>query len=323
MEKRAKVSVIVAAYNAEKSLGRCVEALLAQRLGDIEVVLVDDGSSDGTGGICDGYARRDDRVRALHQPNRGCGAARNSGARVARGEYIGFADADDWIEPEMYSLLYSRAIAAGADIAMCDYFRERGGSERRASRVDPAFLGVESFNKDTMAREPRKRSFFGAVVCWNKIFRREFYESTVSFAEDISIAEDVPAVFKALARARRICAVDRKLYHYHAVGESSSRVRDRRAMDVFAAFDILVSDMVENDYGMFRGFAIRSAASDALHHFKSIDGRFKREYLARMSEFAARLEKEGLLGLVGGKDAFKIRCLRRLGFALSNLIARI
>jgi glycosyltransferase involved in cell wall biosynthesis len=323
MENRFKASVVVAAYNAQKSIPKCVDSLLRQTLRGVEVILVDDGSKDGTGAVCDGYAGRHSNVVSLHRRNGGCGVARNTGADAARGEYIGFADADDWVEPDMYEKLYGAASSLGADIAMCDYFRERGARRDTKPRIDAEFVRAKVFSKDTPGFAPSKNSFFGTVVCWNKIFKRSFYARNIRFPCGLHLAEDVPAVFKALSRAGRICAVDEKLYHYRAEGASNSRVYDGRALDVFKAAGILLDDMAKNDYGAFKDFVVRSVANDALHHFKSIGGSFRREYHARFMEFAERLEKQGLLGCLGGKDAFKVKCFRSLGPRASSIIAKI
>lgn len=111
------VSVVVPIYNVERYLATCVDSILAQTLTDIEVVLVDDGSPDRSGQIADEYGRRDPRVRVVHRENGGLGPARNSGIDVARGEYVGFVDSDDWVEPEMYEGLWRAASEAGAQLA--------------------------------------------------------------------------------------------------------------------------------------------------------------------------------------------------------------
>lgn len=115
-----KVSIIVPIYNAEKYLSKCIDSILNQTERNIEVILVDDGSSDNSRQICREYQKKDNRVKIIYQENAGVSAARNQGIAVAKGSYIGFVDADDWIEPEMYSRLLEEAKKTGADIVMCD-----------------------------------------------------------------------------------------------------------------------------------------------------------------------------------------------------------
>ena len=116
MSYRPKFSIIVPMYNVQPFLSKCVDSILGQTLSDIEIILVDDGSPDKCGEIADSYARKDARIRVVHRCNGGLGPARNSGMEVATGEYIGFVDSDDWIEPEMYEELYAAAKSADADI---------------------------------------------------------------------------------------------------------------------------------------------------------------------------------------------------------------
>lgn len=116
----SRISVIVPVYCAEKYIKRCVDSIICQTEKDLEIILVDDGSTDSSGLICDEYARLDSRVKVIHQKNSGVSMARNAGIEIATGRYIGFVDADDWIDKEMYQVLLDEADITGADIVMCD-----------------------------------------------------------------------------------------------------------------------------------------------------------------------------------------------------------
>lgn len=115
-----ELSVIVPVYNAQQFLSKCIDSVLCQNEHDLELILVDDGSRDDSGKICDEYAKTDCRVKVIHQENAGVSAARNQGIASAAGEYIGFVDSDDWIEPNMYERMMSEAKSTGADVVMCD-----------------------------------------------------------------------------------------------------------------------------------------------------------------------------------------------------------
>ena len=110
------ISVIVPVYNVEKYLGKCVDSILAQTYENLEIILVEDGTRDGCGAICDAYAAKDPRVRVIHKENGGLSSARNAGMDIARGEYFGFVDSDDWIEPETYETLLNLAEKYNADL---------------------------------------------------------------------------------------------------------------------------------------------------------------------------------------------------------------
>lgn len=116
------LSIIVPVYKAEKHLDRCVESILSQTYGNIELVLVDDGSPDACPAMCDSWAKRDWRVRVIHKKNNGASSARNAGLDMASGEYIGFVDADDFVEPDMYETLMKNALENNADRSGCGYF---------------------------------------------------------------------------------------------------------------------------------------------------------------------------------------------------------
>ena len=120
-EKQPLVSVVVPIYNVERFLRQAVDSILNQTLKDIEVILVDDGSPDNCGKICDEYAEKDSRVRVIHQKNGGLGNAYNNGIAAAKGEYIGFVEPDDWIEPEMYEVMYENAKHYNTDATKCGF----------------------------------------------------------------------------------------------------------------------------------------------------------------------------------------------------------
>ena len=114
-----KISVIVPVYNVEKYLRKCIESILNQTFREFELILVDDGSTDSSGKICDEYALKDSRIKVIHKENGGASSARNAGLDVAKGEYIGFVDSDDWIEMDMYGELYRLIKENNTDISVC------------------------------------------------------------------------------------------------------------------------------------------------------------------------------------------------------------
>ena len=119
----AKVSVIVPVYNVEKYLKQCLDSIVDQTLEDLEIVLVDDGSVDSSGTICDEYAKEHSNIRVIHKLNGGLGSARNEGMRKARGKYIGFVDSDDYVSEKMYETLWNLAETNEADCAYCEFAR--------------------------------------------------------------------------------------------------------------------------------------------------------------------------------------------------------
>ncbi len=118
------ISVIVPVYNVEAYLDRCMHSVLNQTYQNLEILLIDDGSTDGSPALCDAYATRDRRIKVLHKPNGGLSDARNAGLALAQGAYIGYVDSDDWIEPDMYASLHRACVDNHAQLAVCRYFQE-------------------------------------------------------------------------------------------------------------------------------------------------------------------------------------------------------
>lgn len=134
------LSVIVPVYKVEPYLDQCVESILNQTHPDLEVILVDDGSPDRSGAMCDDWARRDSRVRVIHKENGGVCSARNAGLDAARGEYIAFVDSDDWLEPDMYAAMLEQARLHGCDVVLCDCVKEHpAGAELYTHDIRPGF----------------------------------------------------------------------------------------------------------------------------------------------------------------------------------------
>lgn len=129
------ISIIVPVYNAESYLERCVESVIAQTWKSWELILIDDGSIDSSGEICDEFSKKDKRIKVLHQKNAGVSAARNQGIRTARGKYIGFVDSDDWIEPNMFEQMLQKAMNTGSDVVMCDAITVFGGGNTQLDTI--------------------------------------------------------------------------------------------------------------------------------------------------------------------------------------------
>lgn len=219
------VSIIVPVYNAEKYLRKCIESIRSQTLENIQIILVDDGSVDLSGEICDEYAKSDERIGVIHKPNRGLVSARKSGLQLAKGDYIGFVDSDDWIEKDMFSDLYQLALGTGADI-VAEGFMEDISGECREKRnqikegnyrkeEERAFLYQNMLNCEDyfcMGIQP---------YLWNKLIRRELAESCMTAVEDsIRVGEDAAVIYPALLAAKNIVISSQCHYHYCIRGTS-------------------------------------------------------------------------------------------------------
>ena len=211
-----KVSVIVPVYNAEVFLHRCVDSLLNQTLEDIEIILVDDGSKDSSPAICDEYAEKHDNVTVLHIENSGPARARNKGIEIAKGDYIGFADSDDYCHVEQFEKLYNNAKENNSDIAMCSFFVD---NTKEIKPVNIAFDSLCSSNDEIKNRIIS--CFYGEYVhglnsLWIKIFKRSMLmNNNIRMNENLMRAEDMWFIFDALKVSNVFSFIPDNLYYYY------------------------------------------------------------------------------------------------------------
>jgi glycosyltransferase involved in cell wall biosynthesis len=228
---RVCVSVIVPIYRGERYLRQCVESLIAQTYKDIEIILVDDGSPDACPGICDSYARRDRRIKVIHKPNGGLVSARKTGLEASTGEYIGYVDGDDWVEPEMYEDMIAHAVRHGADVVAS------GHKEELADRVAEVLRNTVAcgvYRGDRLVNDiyakmlySGKFSQFGIFTyVWNKLFRRSvLFDNQMRVDERIFIGEDAACVYPCLLASKVVCVTDSAHYHYRQWVDSSIKTR--------------------------------------------------------------------------------------------------
>ena len=201
-----KISVIVPIYKAEAYLYRCVDSLLAQTFHDFEILLVDDGSPDKSGEICDEYALKDSRVRVFHKENGGVSSARQCGIDNALGEYTIHTDPDDWVEPTMLEELYAKAKEEDADMVICDYYVEN------RSKQDYIKQKPTSLDSNTVLKELFLQ-LHGS--CWNKLIRRLCYSKyNVTFPLELSFCEDLYVNASLLKNKISVAYVNKAFYHY-------------------------------------------------------------------------------------------------------------
>ena len=207
-----KVSIIVPVYNAERHLERCVDSILSQEFQDVELILVDDGSTDGSPALCDAYAGRDSRVRAIHRENGGVSVARNAGIDVARGEYLQFLDADDWITTDATKLLVRAMEENRVDMVIADFFRVVGGRVAQKSDIDEECAITREEYADHMMETPAD---FYWGVCWNKLYKRSIVEShQVRMDPTISWSEDFIFNMEYVLHCKSVFPLHAPIYYY-------------------------------------------------------------------------------------------------------------
>ena len=206
------VSIIVPVYNAMESLRRCVDSILHQSYPDYELLLVDDGSRDGSGALCDDYAAQDTRIRVIHQENAGVSAARNRALDQARGTYLQFLDSDDWITPDATGLLVRAAGEQQCDLVIADFYRVVG--ERVSHKGDIGESAVLS-REEYAARMMEQPADFYYGVLWNKLYRRAIVEAHhLRMNEELSWCEDFMFNLEYIRHAERFYALQVPIYYY-------------------------------------------------------------------------------------------------------------
>ena len=211
------VSIIVPVYNVDKFLHNCIDSILKQSFADIEIILVDDGSDDNSGIICDQFASSDSRVKVIHKKNEGVAIARLVGVQKSRGEYLSFVDADDHISPNYIFTLLSESAKDDCDIVVCQAYIDRGNS---LGRDIHSALGLykkeelEKLLKTTYLYDPKVKTSGMPLYLWGKLFKRDLIIKSIKEGVGIWHGEDQVVVFKAMLGASVVKVIPNYLYFY-------------------------------------------------------------------------------------------------------------
>lgn len=215
------LSIIIPVYNTKSYLSVCLDSILRQAWTDYEIILVDDGSSDGSSVLCDEYASRHDHIRCHHQPNSGHTAARQQGYRLSRGKYVTFVDSDDWVAPDMYTRMCQTAKDTHADILHCNYIAAMPDQEKLCSSPFPAgFYDKQRLTTEVYPKLIYSGTFFvygiAPSMC-NKIFRRTLLEKhLLRVPHDVLVGEDGLASYSCMLEASSIYFFDEAFYYYRS-----------------------------------------------------------------------------------------------------------
>ena len=200
-------------YNVAEYLPRCLESILNQCHQMLEIILINDGSTDESGAICTEFAQKDNRIKVIHQKNGGVSAARNAGLNVAQGEWIGFVDPDDWIEADIFKKLLQVAVESGKQVAICGYIKHcaNGWIDNRSCPEISRLVPQKNVLKYILDEE-----YFGGFL-WNKLFARSLLnkvDNKIRFREEFYVCQDLVFVTEALLNCDDIAYIPEALYHY-------------------------------------------------------------------------------------------------------------
>ena len=234
------LSIIVPVYKVENYLQKCIDSILAQTFTDFELILVDDGSPDNCPALCDAAAAKDARIRVLHQKNGGLSAARNAGLDVARGEWIGFVDSDDYIAPEMYEILYKAVQSTGADLALCDYVKV----DETGALCTQTHVAVPQ--KSLTGRELLQKAYWTTVqIACNKLYHRTIFAQLRYPVGKLN--EDFFVIPEICLNTQKAVVVPDVLYYYVQRGDSiMGKSRTLRHYDAAEAAQHYWNCLVEN-----------------------------------------------------------------------------
>ena len=225
------ISIIVPVYKVEEYINQCVDSIVNQTYKDLEIILVDDGSPDNCPKICDEYAQKDNRVKALHKKNGGLMSARQAGLRIATGEYVGFVDGDDWIEPNMYEKFAYLIDKYKPDMAMCEFLYSYPERDEKSSQLpEKEFYDKTALENEIYPKLLFKPPYYNYGInpcCWSKLYKKELLENNLYKVTDkIKIGEDAAFTYPCLIGANSIVYCEKHLYHYRVNPDSMTKAYD-------------------------------------------------------------------------------------------------
>lgn len=255
MENGILISVVVPIYNAEKYLERCIESIINQTYTNLEIILVNDGSTDASYGICQKYAQNDSRIRILNKTNGGVVSARKAGVQSAAGDYIGYVDADDWIEKEMYLKMYQQGVTEATDIICVGVRREFEDGSYDITRMDikEGIYDKDNIEIKLLPQIINTDSFFSwglQLGLWSHLFKRNLVlKNQMKISDSIKMGEDVACSLPCYLEAERVAVVKEPLYHYRQFPESMKGSADRRdIMGCKYLYYYLLERMMEHEH---------------------------------------------------------------------------
>lgn len=226
------ISIIIPCYNAEKTIKRCLESVISQTYKNIEIVIINDGSTDKTDSIIKKYIN-DSRIKYYNRSNHGIGKTRNFGIKETTGEYITFLDSDDYLPNDAIDNLYKLAQKNKLDLVVSDYYVDNKNIKSEK---------IKSFPITNVKNNPNL-IFDINLAPWNKLYKKELIEN-IKFEENLKY-EDAPFVIESIIKAKRIGKLDKETYYYVVNSNSETTIRDERIFDIFKILDI-IGRLVEN-----------------------------------------------------------------------------
>lgn len=274
MENKELISVIVPIYNVEKYLKKCIDSIIKQTYNNLEIILVDDGSTDNCAKICDEYAKKDKRIIVIHNSNQGVSASRNFALEKARGKYITFLDADDFISNNYIEVLYNMIKIKKIDLAIIGNDEQFNGTILKDNKKLKKIMS----NKETIKNILEEK--YITSVCWGKIYKRETLNN-IKFDVNLKIGEDFKFIMEVLNKCKNVnIDTSQNLYHYR-LNEDSVTQQDGRKEDWIKEIEISKSiiQYIEKEYPELTKYAIQRYIRVNITYFTKMikEGKFNKK----------------------------------------------
>lgn len=261
------ISIIVPVYNAEKFIIKCLNSIKNQTYKNIEVVLINDGSTDKSGNICDEYCKTDSRFRVIHKENGGVSSARNLGLSMMSGDYVSFIDPDDWIEEDMIENLYKLTQNYNSEISICGYYKEENG--KQINKIENP--NISTYSKYEALNEILNQNGFKGFL-WNKIFSTKLIEGKIIFNEDIHFCEDLLFVCQCMLNATKIVYDTKPYYHYiihdNNICKSNYSIKKTTSLDAIEKIIELLEGQDKVEVNKFKNYYINMNISLLMNYLK-------------------------------------------------------
>lgn len=248
------ISVVIPIFKVEKYINRCIDSITIQTYSNLEIILVDDGSPDSCGLICDDYAKKDIRIIVIHKENGGLSDARNVGIEIAKGDYITFIDSDDYVDINYIEVLYdlTQKFDAPLSVSSFSHFKEEGGKIEKDK--GESITNVLSVNEaiETMFYQDKFET-----SAWGKLYKKELFGHDIRYPKGM-LYEDLPTTYKLMLKAGRIAYTTQRTYHYLLRGDSiQCSGFSPRKMDILKVADMIVPDIKNNHPELYESLKCR------------------------------------------------------------------
>ena len=316
MKQKNMVSIIVPVYNVEKYIKKCIDSIINQTYQNLEIILVDDGSPDKCGEICEEYSKKDNRIKVIHKENGGVSDARNAGLEKATGEYIAFIDSDDYIDKNYISTLYNMCITNKAEIAQCSFKRVTDNQIANEKDVENKIVNMSGIEA---IKNIFKENYIEYTVAWNKLYKKSLFDN-IKYPKG-KLHEDEATTYKLFYEAKIVSVTNEKLYYYYIRQNSITNTKfSLRRLDYIEELEEQLKFFNDrNEEDIYLEVYYRYARSLLLFYFKckTIENseQIQNELYSKFKESVKYLKKQ--------KVSIKRKIILQFGLVFPNLYKKI